>query len=43
MCTAYSAAMDFILAIFPSFLIWNLQMRPTEKFGVIFAMSLGVL
>ncbi|OAA59763.1 hypothetical protein SPI_05961 [Niveomyces insectorum RCEF 264] len=39
---AYSAAMDFILALFPSFLIWNLQMKKAEKFAVTFAMSLGV-
>ncbi|CAK7230268.1 hypothetical protein SBRCBS47491_007529 [Sporothrix bragantina] len=39
---AYSALMDFSLALFPSFLIWNLQMKKTEKYAVIFAMSLGV-
>ncbi|KAH8904827.1 hypothetical protein BR93DRAFT_916595 [Coniochaeta sp. PMI_546] len=40
---AYSAAMDFILALFPWFLIWNLQMNKKEKVGVAVAMSLGVL
>lgn len=39
---AYSALMDFCLALFPSFLIWNLQMKKAEKYAVIFAMSLGV-
>ncbi|KAK3373011.1 hypothetical protein B0T24DRAFT_527533 [Lasiosphaeria ovina] len=39
---AYSAAMDFILAIFPTVLIWHLQMGTREKVGVVVAMSLGV-
>ncbi|KAL1890726.1 hypothetical protein Sste5346_008051 [Sporothrix stenoceras] len=39
---AYSALMDFSLALFPSVLIRNLQMKKAEKYAVIFAMSLGV-
>jgi hypothetical protein len=35
--------MDFTLALFPWFLVWKLQMRTVEKFGVAFAMSLGIL
>jgi hypothetical protein len=41
--TAYSAGMDFALALFPTVLIWGLQMNRREKIGVIVAMSLGVL
>lgn len=39
----YSAVIDFVLALFPSVLIWRLQMNRKEKIGVIFAMSLGAL
>ncbi|KAK3321283.1 hypothetical protein B0T19DRAFT_478417 [Cercophora scortea] len=39
---AYSAAMDFTLALFPTILIWHLQMGKREKLGVLLAMSLGV-
>jgi hypothetical protein len=35
--------MDFALALFPVILIWHLQMGNREKFGVLIAMSLGVL
>jgi hypothetical protein len=40
---AYSAATDFILALLPWAMLWNLNMKNREKFGVAFAMSLGVL
>ncbi|KAK3684140.1 hypothetical protein B0T22DRAFT_354499, partial [Podospora appendiculata] len=40
--SAYSAAMDFVLALFPTILIWHLQMGKREKLGVLLAMSLGV-
>ncbi|KAH7146106.1 hypothetical protein EDB81DRAFT_842367 [Dactylonectria macrodidyma] len=40
---SYSAAADFILALFPWLLIWHLQMRKREKVGVAVAMSLGIL
>lgn len=40
---SYSAAMDFILAMLPWPLIWGLQMKKKEKFGIAVAMSLGVL
>lgn len=35
--------MDFLLAMLPWKIIWNLQMRPVEKIGVGTAMSLGCL
>ena len=40
---AYSAAMDLVLTLFPSLVIWNLQMKMSEKLGVIISMSLGVV
>ncbi|KAF4442237.1 hypothetical protein F53441_11799 [Fusarium austroafricanum] len=39
---SYSAATDFILALLPWAMLWNLNMRNKEKFGVAVAMSLGV-
>ncbi|KAM0563044.1 hypothetical protein ACHAPJ_001888 [Fusarium lateritium] len=39
---AYSAATDFILALLPWAMLWNLNMKNKEKFGVAVAMSLGV-
>ncbi|EFY86117.1 hypothetical protein MAC_07851 [Metarhizium acridum CQMa 102] len=39
---AYSAATDFILALLPWVILWNLQMKKREKFGVAVAMSLGI-
>ncbi|KAK3942897.1 hypothetical protein QBC46DRAFT_339149 [Diplogelasinospora grovesii] len=39
----WSAAMDFVLALFPWFLIWRLNMQKMEKIGVCIAMSLGIL
>lgn len=41
--TAWSAAMDFSLAMFPWYLIWDLNMRTVEKLGLCIAMSLGIL
>ncbi|KAG6988145.1 hypothetical protein FocnCong_v003405 [Fusarium oxysporum f. sp. conglutinans] len=38
----YSAATDFILALLPWAMLWNLNMKNKEKFGVAVAMSLGV-
>jgi len=40
---AWCAAADFALALLPWKLIWGLQLKPREKFGVGIAMSLGVL
>ncbi|KAK5651492.1 hypothetical protein OQA88_11946 [Cercophora sp. LCS_1] len=40
---AYSAACDFVLAMLPWPIIWNLQMKKKEKLGVGIAMSMGVL
>lgn len=40
---AWTAAMDFVLALIPWALLWNLQMKTTEKIGVGIAMSLGLL
>ncbi|KAF5003122.1 hypothetical protein FDECE_10313 [Fusarium decemcellulare] len=39
---AYSAATDFVLALLPWTMLWNLNMKKKEKFGVAVAMSLGV-
>ncbi|KXG52263.1 uncharacterized protein PGRI_085470 [Penicillium griseofulvum] len=39
---AYSGAQDFVLALLPWTIVWNLQMRKKEKFGVAVAMSLGI-
>lgn len=39
----WSAMTDFILAVFPWFLVWNLQMRRIEKVGVCVCMSMGFL
>ncbi len=40
---AWSALVDFVLAIFPWLLIWGVQMKTAEKVGLIIAMSLGIL
>jgi hypothetical protein len=34
---------DFILASIPWAVLWKLNMRKREKFGIAFAMSLGIL
>ncbi|KAG5948919.1 hypothetical protein E4U53_006105 [Claviceps sorghi] len=39
---SYSAATDFILALLPWAILWKLQMKRREKFGVAVAMSFGV-
>ncbi|KAK4235414.1 hypothetical protein C8A03DRAFT_36728 [Achaetomium macrosporum] len=39
---AYSAVTDFILASIPWALLWKLNMKKREKFGIAFAMSLGI-
>jgi len=39
----YSALMDFVLSILPWKLVWKLQMKKKEKFGVAAAMSLGAM
>ncbi|KAI1106219.1 hypothetical protein F4804DRAFT_348976 [Jackrogersella minutella] len=40
--SAYSALMDFVLALLPWPLIWHLKMRTKEKIGVAVAMSMGI-
>jgi hypothetical protein len=40
---AYSAAMDFTMALLPSLVLRILPMNASEKLGVIMCMSLGVL
>ncbi|KAL6233762.1 hypothetical protein BDW75DRAFT_251840 [Aspergillus navahoensis] len=37
---AYSGLQDFLLALLPWTIVWNLQMKKKEKMGVAFAMSL---
>ncbi|KAJ5790453.1 uncharacterized protein N7518_007464 [Penicillium psychrosexuale] len=39
---AYSGAQDFVLALLPWAIVWNLQMKKKEKLGVAVAMSLGI-
>ncbi|KAI1409017.1 hypothetical protein F5Y13DRAFT_171333 [Hypoxylon sp. FL1857] len=39
---AYSALMDFVLALLPWPLIWHLKMKTKEKIGVAVAMSMGI-
>lgn len=40
---AWSAAMDFFLAIFPWFVLWGLNMKKKEKITICCSLSLGVL
>ncbi|KAL2260353.1 hypothetical protein VTK26DRAFT_5658 [Humicola hyalothermophila] len=40
---AWSAATDFIFAGLPWFIIWDLQMRKSEKIGLGLVMSLGIV
>lgn len=40
---AYSAIVDFVLALLPWNIILKLQMKRIEKIGVAVAMSLGLL
>ena len=40
---AYSAAMDFTLALFPLEVLIPMNMRKAEKFGISVAMSMGIL
>ncbi len=40
---AYSAFCDFVLAVFPISIIWNLQMPMRRKIGICFLLSLGLL
>lgn len=39
---SWSAAMDFFLAIFPWFVLWDLNMKKREKITVCVSLSLGV-
>lgn len=39
---SWSAAMDFFLAIFPWFVLWELNMKKKEKITVCLSLSLGV-
>jgi hypothetical protein len=40
---AWSAFMDFVLAVVPWVLFWDVKMKSLEKIGLIVAMSLGIL
>ncbi|KAL9001776.1 MAG: hypothetical protein Q9188_005250 [Gyalolechia gomerana] len=40
---SFSSFSDFVLALFPLVIIWNLKMRRAVKFGIGAAMSLGIL
>lgn len=35
--------MEFVLALLPWKIVWNLQMKGNEEFGVAVAMSMGIL
>lgn len=39
----YSAVMDLVLTAFPTLVIWNLQMKRSDKIGIITSMSLGIV
>ncbi|KAB5518095.1 hypothetical protein GE09DRAFT_1066318 [Coniochaeta sp. 2T2.1] len=39
----WSALTDFLLAAFPWFLVWKLQMRRVERIGICICMSMGLL
>lgn len=39
---SWSAAMDFFLAIFPWFVLWDLNMKRREKITVCVSLSLGI-
>ncbi|EOD44561.1 hypothetical protein GTA08_BOTSDO04664 [Neofusicoccum parvum] len=39
----YNIIMDFVLAVFPWFITWNLDMRRVEKVGLCLTMSLGMV
>ncbi|EKG15479.1 hypothetical protein MPH_07291 [Macrophomina phaseolina MS6] len=39
----YNIIMDFIFAVFPWFITWNLDMRRVEKVGLCATMSLGMI
>ncbi|TKX20391.1 hypothetical protein C1H76_7427 [Elsinoe australis] len=39
----YNIIMDFVMATFPWFITWNLNMRKVEKVGLCLTMSLGMI
>ncbi|OJD32664.1 uncharacterized protein BKCO1_3700055 [Diplodia corticola] len=39
----YNIIMDFVFAVFPWFITWNLDMRKGEKIGLCLTMSLGMI
>ncbi|KAK0703955.1 hypothetical protein B0T26DRAFT_657548 [Lasiosphaeria miniovina] len=39
----YSGAMDVVLALFPTVILWKWTMSKRDKFGVIIAMSMGIV
>lgn len=41
--SSFSCFSDFVLALFPLIIIWDLKMRRAVKFGIGAAMSLGIL
>ncbi|SPO06361.1 related to integral membrane protein pth11 [Cephalotrichum gorgonifer] len=40
--SAYAVAVDFILALAPAFILWDLNMKRKDKFLAIFGLALGV-
>ncbi len=41
--TAYSSFSDVVLAVFPTTVLWNLQMERRIKISLAFVMGLGIL
>lgn len=40
---AWSAVLDFVLALFPWVALWNLNMKKKEKYTICLSLSLGIL
>ncbi|KAK9787634.1 putative Integral membrane protein pth11 [Seiridium cardinale] len=40
---AYTAAIDFFLAVFPWFVLWNLKMKRKERLTIAIGLSLGII
>ncbi len=43
LCSVYNIIMDFVMATFPWFITYNLDMRKVEKIGLCLTMSLGMI
>ncbi|KAI1465193.1 uncharacterized protein F4812DRAFT_462036 [Daldinia caldariorum] len=43
LCGSWSAFTDIVLASFPIYLLWNLQMKPSKKISTMIVMALGFI